>query len=93
MLTSKFVLATSLVIATTGAFADSGDTHINDWATFSSTVTREQVKAELREATRLGLVCVGEGNIPIATAEQEQMIAKAGQDAAKQFAKSDDAEG
>ena len=56
MLTSKFVLATSLVLATTGAFADSGDTHINDWAAFSSTVTREQVKAELREATRLGLV-------------------------------------
>ena len=93
MLTSKFVLATSLVLATTGAFADSGDTSINDWATISSTVTREQVKAELREATRLGLVCVGEGNIPIGTAEQERMIAKAGQDAAKQFAKSDDAEG
>jgi len=88
MLTSKFVLATSLALATTGAFAEAGDMHINDWATFSSTVAREQVKGELREATRLGLISVGEGNAPIATAEQERLIAKAGQDAAKQFAKS-----
>jgi hypothetical protein len=123
MLTSKFVVAASFVLATTSAFADSGDLHINDWSTFSSTVTREQVKqemkdayargdrdygergyvvaenastprsraevqAELREAQRLGLVSIGEGDMPIATAEQERMIAKAGHDAAGQFAKS-----
>jgi hypothetical protein len=93
MLTSKFVLATSLALATTGAFAEAGDLHINDWATYSSTVTHEQVKAELREATRLGLVSIGEGDVPIATAEQERLIAKAGKDAAERFAKSGDAEG
>ena len=129
MLTSKFVIAASFVLATTSAFADSADLHINDWSTFSPTVTREQVKqemkdayargdrdygergyvaaespstprsraevkAELREAQRLGLVSIGEGDVPIATAEQERLIAKAGQDAAEQFAKSaDDSEG
>jgi hypothetical protein len=123
MLTSKLVLVASLALAATGAFADSGDVHINDWSTFSSTVTREQVQqemrdafargesnfgergyvaakgpessrsraevlAELREAQRLGLISVGEGNAPIATAEQERLIAKAGHDAAEQFAQS-----
>jgi Domain of unknown function (DUF4148) len=123
MFTSKFVLATSLVLATTGAFADSGDMNISDWSTFNSTVTREQVQqemrdayargdsnfgergyvaaqnsstsrsraevlAELHEAQRLGLVTFGEGDIPIATAEQEHLIAKAGHDAAEQFAQS-----
>jgi hypothetical protein len=123
MLKSKLVVAASFVLATTSAFADSGDLHINDWSTFSSTVTREQVKqemkdayargdrdygergyvfadsastprsraevlAELREAQRLGLVSIGEGDMPIATAEQERMIVKAGRDAAEQFAKS-----
>ena len=129
MLKSKFVLAASLVLATTGVFADESDPHINDWSTFSSTVTSEQVKqemrdayargdrdmgeagyfvaqgpsttrsraevlAELREATRLGLISVGESDAPVATAEQERLIAKAGHDAAEQFAKSaDDVEG
>jgi hypothetical protein len=123
MLTSKFVLATSLVLATTGALADAADPHINDWSIINSTVTREQVKqemreayargdrdygergyvvaetpaasrsraevlAELREAQQLGLVSVGEGSMPVATAEQERLIAKAGHDAAEQFAKS-----
>jgi hypothetical protein len=92
MLTSKLVLAASLVLATAGAYAEAGDLQINDWPTYNSTVTREQVKAELREATRLGLVSMGEGDVPIATAEQERLIAKAGQEAAQQFAKSDDAE-
>ena len=123
----KPVLVASLALAMTGAFADSGDLHINDWPSSSSTVTREQVRqdmldayargdrdygergvvvaetqpsrsraevlAELREATRLGLVSVGESDAPVATAEQEQLIAKAGHDAAEQFAKSDDLEG
>jgi hypothetical protein len=129
MLKSKFVLAASLVLATAGVFADESDPHINDWSTFSSTVTSEQVKqemrdayargdrdmgevgyvaaqspstsrsraevlAELQEATRLGLTSFGEGDPPIATAEQERLIAKAGHDAAEQFAKSsDDVEG
>jgi hypothetical protein len=88
MLTSKVVLVASLALATTGALAESGDVNVNDWSGSGSTVTRAQVKAELREATRLGLVTVGEGDIPVATAEQERLIAKAGHDAAGQFAKS-----
>jgi len=124
---SKSVLIASLALAMTSAFADSGDTHINDWPSSGSTVTREQVRqemidayargdrdfgergyvvaeaqpsrsraevqAELREATRLGLVSVGESDAPVATAEQEHLIAKAGHDAAEQFARSDDVEG
>jgi len=124
---SKSVLVASLALAMTSAFADSGDTHINDWTSSGSTVTREQVRqamldayargdrdfgergyvvaeaqpsrsraevqAELREATRLGLVSVGESDAPVATAEQENLIAKAGHDAAEQFARSDDVEG
>lgn len=127
MFPSKLVLVASLALATTGAFADSGDLHINDWPSSGSAVTREQVRqemidayargdrdygergyvvaeshpsrsraevlAELHEATLLGLVSVGEGDVPIATAEQEQLIVKAGHDAAEQFAKSGDSEG
>lgn len=127
MSASKSVLAASLALAMTGAFADSGDLHINDWPSSGSTVTLEQVRqemldayargdrdygergyvvaeaqpsrsraevlAELREATRLGLVSVGESDAPVATAEQEHLIAKAGNDAAEQFARSDDFEG
>lgn len=90
MIKSKLVLAASLVLATTGAFADSGDKNVDDWFPFNSTVTREQVKAELREATRLGLISTGEANPPIATAEQERLIAKAGKEAAEHVAKSTD---
>ena len=117
MFTSKLVVVTSLALAVSGAFADSGDLPIDVWAG-SSTLTREQVrqemraaiargdrfigeggyvpapvpstprsraevKAELREATRLGLVAVGDGNVPVATAEQERLIAKAGRNAAE----------
>lgn len=127
MSSSKSVLVASLALAMSGAFANSGDLHINDWPSSGSTVTREQVQqemldayargdrdygergyvvaenqpsrsraevlAELREATRLGLVSVGESDAPVATAEQEHLIAKAGHDAAEQFASSDDVEG
>ena len=127
MSSSKSVLVASLALAMSGAFANSGDLHINDWPSSGSTVTREQVQqemldayargdrdygergyvvaetqpsrsraevlAELREATRLGLVSVGESDAPVATAEQEHLIAKAGHDAAEQFARSDDVEG
>ena len=126
MFPSKLVVA-SLALAVTGAFANSGDLHINDWPSSGSTISREQVRqemldayargdrdygergyvvaeaqpsrsraevlAELREATRLGLVSVGESDAPVATAEHEQLIVKAGHDAAEQFAKSEDIEG
>ena len=45
----------------------------------ASTKTRAQVVAELREAQRLELVDVaGEGDAPVATAEQEHLITEAG---------------
>jgi hypothetical protein len=59
----------------------------------SSSRSRAEVVAELREAQKLGLISVGESDAPIATAEQEALIAKAGHDAAEQFAKSEDVEG
>lgn len=45
--------------------------------------TRAQVIAELREAQRLGLVPVGEADVPRSTAEQEAQIALAGRLAAQ----------
>jgi hypothetical protein len=54
--------------------------------------SRAEVVAELREAQKLGLISVGESDAPIATAEQEALIAKAGHDA-EQYAKSGDVEG
>lgn len=124
MFTSKLILATSIALAVSGAFADSGDLDISEWSKPSSTVTREQVRqemleayargdrdygergyvpaeiastprsraevlAELREAVRLGLVSVGEGDVPFGTAEQERLIAKAGHDAAERLAETD----
>lgn len=44
--------------------------------------SRAQVKAELREAARLGLLSFGEGDVPVPTREQESIIADAGQRAA-----------
>lgn len=45
-------------------------------------VSRAQVVAELREAQRLGLISVGEGDAPQPTAEQARLIARAGEAAA-----------
>ncbi|MBA3254264.1 MAG: DUF4148 domain-containing protein [Pseudomonadota bacterium] len=47
------------------------------------TKSRAQVKAELREAARLGLLSFGEGDVPVATPAQEQLIADAGRHAEK----------
>ena len=44
--------------------------------------TRAEVIAEMEEAQRLGLLMTGEGDVVIATAEQEQQIAGAGRRAA-----------
>jgi len=123
MLTSKLVLATSLALAVSGAFADAGDVSVDDWAG-TSTLTREQVKQEMRdayargdrdfgergyapaeiasvprlraevlaelgEAMRLGLISGGEGDIPVATEEQERLIARAGHDALERLANRD----
>jgi Domain of unknown function (DUF4148) len=46
--------------------------------------TRAQVLAETAEARRLGLIVYGEADIPVATPEQEKLIAEAGKRAARQ---------
>lgn len=121
---SKLILATSLFVAVSAAYADSGDVDISQWSGGPSTVSRAQVQqemrdayaggetslgeqgfvpaqsastrsraevlAEMREAARLGLLAaVGEGDAPVASAEQERLIAKAGQDAADRLAKTE----
>jgi hypothetical protein len=118
---SKLILATSLFVAVSAAYADSGDVDISQWSGGPSAASREQVKqemrdayargeitygeqgygntpsastrsraevvAEMREASSLGLLsAIGEGDVPVATAEQERLIAKAGQDAAGRVA-------
>jgi len=45
--------------------------------------TRAQVVAEMREAQRLGLLNFGEGDVPVASPEQEKLIADAGRRAAE----------
>jgi hypothetical protein len=45
------------------------------------TKTRAQVVAEMREAQRLGLLNFGEGDAPVASPEQEKLIADAGRNA------------
>lgn len=47
-----------------------------------ASISRAQVVAELREAQRLGLITVGEEDIPVPTAEQSRRIAEAGTKAA-----------
>jgi len=61
------------VLATTGAFRAWRFAY-QRLSTFSSTVTREQVKAKLGEATRRGLVSMGEDDVLIATAEQGNQL-------------------
>jgi hypothetical protein len=59
------------------AFAE-GPVNYPDEVPVVATKTRAQVQAELAEARRLGLVVYGEADTPIATPEQEQLIAEAG---------------
>lgn len=94
MNTMKIILASSFALVATGAFADAAEPGISEWSTFSDSTSRAQVVAEMREATRLGLIPAGEGDIPVATAEQEQLIAAARRDVEPQLAKSEsDVEG
>lgn len=92
---SKIVFVASLALAAGTAFADAGDVHINDWAAIDNggQSTRAKVEAELREAQRLGLLTIGDGDLPVATAEQEAAIEEAGRQADRHFAMSSEAEG
>ena len=48
-------------------------------------LVRVKIQAEAAEANRLGLLAFGEGDPPVATAEQEQLIAAAGRRAISNF--------
>jgi hypothetical protein len=49
------------------------------WGDAGQVVLRAKVRAETQMASRFGLLNFGEGDPPIATAEQESLIAAAGQ--------------
>lgn len=95
---SRFAVAVCVSLAAAAASADSGDLSINDWAQVdnggqSVSSSRAVIEAELAEASRLGLLLVGEGPYPIGTEEQEQLVQQAGRRASEQFAKSSEVEG
>ncbi len=95
---SSLAIAACFAVAASAAFADDGDLSINDWSKVDNggmdvSVSRAVIKAELAEATRLGLIVVGEGPYPAGTEEQEQQVQQAGRRAAEQFAKSSESEG
>src|SRR5882672_7549305 len=75
------------VVACLAAFAGvasaEGPVNYPDEVPMVATKTRAQVKAELAEARRLGLIVYGEADVPIATPEQEKQIAEAGHRAAQ----------
>lgn len=51
----------------------------------NSRLMRVKIQAEAAEANRLGLLAFGEGDPPVATAEQERQIAAAGRRAIEHF--------
>lgn len=51
----------------------------------NAALMRTRIQAEAAEANRLGLISVGEGDPPVATAEQEQLIAAAGRRAIERY--------
>jgi predicted RNase H-like HicB family nuclease len=62
-----------------------GDDGPSFLANVKASKSRAEVVAELEEAQRLGLLSVGDGELPVATAEQEALIAAAGRRAAEQL--------
>lgn len=83
MKTSHLLAAVSLVCFASVVAAE-GPINYPDEAPMVSTKSRAEVKAELAEARRLGLVVYGERDVPIATPEQERLIAEAGRRAANE---------
>ena len=74
--------AAVLLAASAGAWADVEPYPAAVQAAPVSTMTRAQVIAEFQEALRLGLIVNGEGDFPVVTPVQMQLIAKAGERAA-----------
>lgn len=62
--------------------ADDGDVVVV-WG--DARLTRIRIQAEAAEANRLGLLAFGEGDPPVATAEQEALIAAAGRRAIETY--------
>jgi hypothetical protein len=70
-------------IARTAQPAARSDDTVVVWG--NARVVRARVQAEAAEANRLGLLSFAEGDPPVATAAQEQLISAAGQRAAEQM--------
>lgn len=77
MKSHQLILVASL-FALAGSASAEGPVNYPEQPPMVSTKSRAQVKAELAEARRLGLVVYGEADVPIATPEQEKLIADAG---------------
>lgn len=64
--------------ATASGIASAGGPPYPEETAFKSTKSRAEVVAETLEAIRLGLVMKSEGEVPVATPEQEKLIAEVG---------------
>lgn len=69
-------LATNVALAGGGVYPEPALPYAD------SSKTRAQVKAELMETIRLGLLPLGDGDVPAPTAEQQRQIVEAGERAA-----------
>lgn len=76
------LMLVACLVAVAGVASAEGPVNYPEETPMVSTKSRAQVKAELAEARRLGLVVYGELDVPIATPEQERQIADAGRRAA-----------
>jgi hypothetical protein len=87
---AAYLIATALLAGTVGVASAESPVNYPDnnpgQAPVVSTKTRAQVKAELAEARRLGLIVYGEVNDKVATPEQENLIAEAGRRAVTEVA-------
>lgn len=77
-------LVTAAGVAAAGVASAEGPVNYPDEAPMVSVKSRAQVKAETLEARRLGLIVYGEADVPVATPEQEKLIAEAGKRAAQE---------
>lgn len=84
-MTSIHALTTVIAFCVAGsAIAGGGPYPVDEAPIAGSGKTRAEVIAEYKEAQRLGLTTVGEGDVPQGTPQQEALIAAAGQRAAEQ---------
>lgn len=77
------ILASSAALASAESPVNYPDNHADEVSAVPAK-TRAQVKAELAEARRLGLIAYGELGDAVSTPQQERLIAEAGRRAAEQ---------